>query len=233
MAENDRALFESAVATLRADVTAAAAMVTYDGQVRTQYQGRITAYVEELRGRVRAGELTWRQAAADAQQMRNSTMELLRGRSTPVGRSIAEFLKREGRTMNELVARYTIRLFGGNANFNRLSPAQQNQVYAEIVAAAARSNPRVDLWVRRASRAGRGLLVLSLALSTYAIATSPDPAATARREGAVLGAGIAGGVAGGALAGLACGPGAPVCVAIGAFVGGTAVALGVDLMWGS
>jgi hypothetical protein len=33
------------------------------------------------------------------------------------------------------------------------------------------------------------------------------------------------------LAGLACGPGAPVCVTIGAFVGGAAAAFGVDLFW--
>lgn len=34
---------------------------------------------------------------------------------------------------------------------------------------------------------------------------------------------------GGAAAGLACGPGAPVCVGVGALVGGIAFAVGVDL----
>lgn len=47
------------------------------------------------------------------------------------------------------------------------------------------------------------------------------------KEVAVTGAGIAGG----ALAGLACGPGAPVCVAIGAFVGGALAAFGTDYFW--
>jgi len=48
---------------------------------------------------------------------------------------------------------------------------------------------------------------------------------------AVTGAGIAGGIAGGALAGLACGPGAPVCVTVGVFVGGALAAFGVDFFW--
>jgi len=37
------------------------------------------------------------------------------------------------------------------------------------------------------------------------------------------------GAAGGAAAGLICGPGAPACVTVGAFVGGTLGALGMDL----
>ena len=83
----------------------------------------------------------------------------------------------------------------------------------------------------RLSRAGRGLLVLSVAISVYSIATSDDPVRATGRELAVTGAGIGGGIAGGALAGLACGPGAPVCVTIGAFVGGALAAFGVDLFW--
>lgn len=68
-------------------------------------------------------------------------------------------------------------------------------------------------------------------MSVYAIATAEDRASAARRELAVTGAGFGGGIAGGALAGLGCGPGAPVCVTIGAFVGGAVAALGVDFMW--
>lgn len=41
-------------------------------------------------------------------------------------------------------------------------------------------------------------------------------------------AGIEGGWAGGALAGLMCGPGAPVCVLIGVFVGGAIAAYVAD-----
>lgn len=50
------------------------------------------------------------------------------------------------------------------------------------------------------------------------------------KEIVITGAGI-GGIAGGALAGLACGPGAPVCVTVGAFVGGALAAFGVSITW--
>jgi hypothetical protein len=85
--------------------------------------------------------------------------------------------------------------------------------------------------MRRLSRAGRGLLVVSVGLSAYEIATADDKLKVAGRELTVTGAGIGGGIAGGALAGLACGPGAPVCVTVGAFVGGAVAAFGVDLFW--
>ena len=75
------------------------------------------------------------------------------------------------------------------------------------------------------------MIVVSLALSAYNIAVAEDKVDASKREVAITGAGVAGGIAGGALAGLACGPGAPVCVTVGAFVGGALAALGVDWMW--
>ena len=77
----------------------------------------------------------------------------------------------------------------------------------------------------RWSRAGRGLVALSIAVAVYNIATADDPMRQTGREVAVTGGGLAGGATGGALAGLACGPGAPVCVTIGVFVGGPGVFL--------
>ncbi|HDM8235679.1 TPA: IS3 family transposase [Vibrio campbellii] len=54
---------------------------------------------------------------------------------------------------------------------------------------------------------------------------------TAGREALVAGAGIGGGIAGGAIAGLACGPGAPACVSVEAFIGGTLAAFGMSIAW--
>ena len=224
---DDRQAFDEAVRALRADVTAAAAMLTWDGAVRAEYQRAIAEVEAELNGEVRSGRLTWRGAAEKAVELRNDTMELMRLRSTPPGRALAEAMKSQGRTLNELIARRTMELFPGKA-FKALTQAEQDEVFAAIVASAGRARPRINVLMLRASRAGRGLLVLSLAISVYNIATAEDHWAAAGHEAAVTGAGIAGGVAGGALAGLACGPGAPVCVTIGAFVGGAAAAFGVD-----
>lgn len=134
----------------------------------------------------------------------------------------------EGPSLNALIARKTIQLFGKDANFHTLSAAQQNSVYAAIVDSAGKSNPRVSSAFTRLGRAGRGLLFLSVGLSVYNVATADDKLEAAGHELAVTGGGIAGGVAGGAVAGLACGPGAPVCVTVGAFVGGALAAFGID-----
>ena len=100
-----------------------------------------------------------------------------------------------------------------------------------IVERAGQPRQTVSALAKHASRLGGSLLMLSLAVSVYNVATAEDRLQSAGREAAALGAGIGGGVAGGMLAGIACGPGAPVCVTIGAFVGGAAAALGVDLVW--
>ncbi|TWI44341.1 hypothetical protein IP92_04286 [Pseudoduganella flava] len=79
--------------------------------------------------------------------------------------------------------------------------------------------------------AGRGLIVVAVALSVYNVATATNKGTAFKKELAANGAGIAGGVAGGAVAGLACGPGAPVCVTVGAFVGGVLAAFGSTYLW--
>jgi hypothetical protein len=223
----DRQAFDDAVRAMRADLTAAAAMATADGQIRLQYERTTSALAAELEGEVRVGRLTWRQASDEAWLARNDAMELMRMRSSPIGRSLAEQLKPQGRTFNELVARKTVELHPNKA-FDALSKAEQDEVFAAIVAAAGRANPRVSAMMRGVSRCGRALLVLSLAISIYNIATAEDHWAAARREAVVTGAGVAGAMAGGALAGLACGPGAPVCVTVGAFACGALAAFGVD-----
>lgn len=80
--------------------------------------------------------------------------------------------------------------------------------------------------MKQLSRAGNGLIVLSLAISVYEIYNAEDRIVETGRQAAITGAGIAGGWAAGALAGLACGPGVPVCVVIGGFVGAALAAWG-------
>ncbi|MCM7169101.1 MULTISPECIES: hypothetical protein [Enterobacter] len=58
-----------------------------------------------------------------------------------------------------------------------------------------------------------------------------DKVSESGRQIAINGAGIAGAAAGGAMAGLMCGPGAPVCVLIGGFVGGALAAWEMGRLW--
>lgn len=228
---DDRRLFDSARQALEAEIANIGAHGAVDGATRLAYARQVRAAADELAAQAAAGRIGWRQAAEQARGLRDAVMALMRGRSTPVGRAFAESIKRQSPTLNELIAKYTLKLHGAGADFNALSAAQREAVYAEVVAAAGRANPGVTRLMRGASRAGRGLLVLSLAISVYQVATAEDKVAAAKQEAAVTGAGIAGGIAGGALAGLACGPGAPVCVTLGAFAGGALAAFGVDLLW--
>lgn len=231
LSNNDRSLFENAIQSLEAEIANIGTHLTLDSAARRAYSKQIKAMSDELRTQASSGRITWSQAAEQAQETRDIVMRLIRGRSTPVGRAMAEHLKSEGRTLNELIARKVQQLYGKNASFTSLSQAKQDGVYAEIVKSAGKSNPRVTATMRSLSRAGRGLIVISIALSVYTVVNAEDKLAAAGREVAVTGAGIGGGIAGGALAGLACGPGAPVCVTVGAFVGGALAAFGVDLMW--
>lgn len=227
----DQQRFAAAEDALQGEVNALTLTALHDAGVRRQYQQAIRQAVDAIKARAARREITWVQAAEEVNRLRNTTMEWMRGRSSPIGRALAEYLKPKGLTLNELIARRATQLFGEGIDFNRLKPSEKNRVYAEIVEGAARSRPSVDNALRKVARYGRGLMVLSIAISVYEVATAEDPARQAGRELATTGAGIAGGVAGGALAGLACGPGAPVCVTVGAFVGGTLAALGVSLAW--
>lgn len=181
----------------------------------------------EMKVKVANGSITWKQAAAEAQQVRNIIMESTRRRSTPVGRAMSESLKKTGKTLPELIGKYTNDLYG-NVNFQTLTIQQQNNVYKAIVESSGRSRPAVNAKMRNFSRAGKGLIIFSLAISTYNILTAEDKTSAIKREAVVTGSGVMGGIVGGGAAGLVCGPAAPVCVTIGAFVGGTLAAFGVD-----
>ena len=230
-AAQDQSDFAQAMRVLEAEIYNIGTHLAWDGQVRQLYALEIKNMSRNLEGQVRSGTITWQQAAIQAQEVRNTIMETLRTRSTPVARATAETIKQQGKTLNSLIAQKTQTLYGNNTLFNQLSTQQKNHVYQQVVLSAGTSNPKVTTLMRQASYAGRGLLFLSLGVSVYNVATADDKWNAAGREVAVTGAGIAGGIGGGAVAGLACGPGAPVCVTIGALLGGALAAFGMNSLW--
>ena len=130
-------------------------------------------------------------------------------------------------SFEKLLERYATRLF--RLPFSELSAAQQDQVFQEIIRASGRPNPRFTALARNLGRVGKGLFVVSIAFATYQIVESDRRGREFVRQGVGIGAGIGGSIAGGALAGLACGPGAPICMGVGALVGGVAFAIGIDV----
>ncbi|MYN30043.1 hypothetical protein [Duganella levis] len=231
MQQSDEEVFENAVKSLEATAASAGMHLEIDSTARRIYAREIKAMSDNLRSDVARGKLTWVQAAQQAQTTRNIIMQLSRSNTTPVGRAYAQRTKLEGRGLNALVAEKTVKLFGKSALFDRLTSSQQNRVFAEIVASAGRSQPVVTRNVARLSYLGRSVILLSVALSIYNVLTARDKSTAIKREVATTAAGIGGSIAAGALAGLACGPGAPVCVTIGAFVGGALAAFGAGFIW--
>lgn len=223
--------FENAIKSLEATAASAGLHLEIDSTARRIYAREIKAMSDSLREEVARGKLTWTQAAKQAQSTRNLVMQLARSHTTPVARAFAERTKAEGRGLNALVAEKTMKLFGKAAVFAELNPSRQNRVFAEVVASAGRSRSTITNAVRRLSYLGRSVILLSLALSTYNVLTARNKSNALKRELITTTAGIGGSVAAGALAGLACGPGAPVCVTIGAFVGGALAAFGAGFIW--
>lgn len=227
----DRATFDKAMKALESQVANVGAHITIDSTARLAYAQEIRVMSKGLEAEALPGRISWNEAAKQAQETRNAIMEIFRRRSTPVGRAMAQSIKIKGYSLNELVARHTMLNFGEKAIFDSLSSSSKDVVYASITRSAGNSRASVTALLSRLSYAGRGLIVISLAISAYTIATSTDKVYATGKELASVSAGIAGGAAGGALAGLACGPGAPLCVTIGAFVGGTLAAFGISFVW--
>ena len=227
----DQIAFENAGKALEAQIANAGVYMTIDSNTRLAYASELKKMADQLRHDATSGKITWANAAKQAQETRNLIMEISRMRSTPIGRAVAQKIKPSGILLNDLVALHTQRLHGENAAFSSLSASQKNKVYSAVIMSAGKSNAGVSNAMSRLSYAGRGLLFLSLSVSVYNITTSQDKGTTAVKELTVTGAGIGGGIAGGALAGLACGPASPVCVTLGAFVGGAMSAFGMGFVW--
>lgn len=227
----EREAFEQAIKLLESQTANIGSHLTIDSATRIAYSKEIKTMSNTLRDRAASGKITWSDAARQANETRNLILEVFRARSTAVGRAMAQKLKLRGTSLNHLVASHTAMVHGAQVDFSRLTQSKKNAVYASIVASAGRSNPKVSTAMARLSFAGRGLLVMSVGISAYNVAMSNNKLATASQELVSTSASIGGGFAGGALAGLACGPAAPVCVTIGAFVGGAVAAFGVRLFW--
>ena len=225
------AQFENEIRLLQGALTTAGSFAANDAHVRNIYNQRVAAVATELRNSARNGSISWKHAAEQASMLRNTVMDALRARTSPIGRASAQAMKAQGKSINTLIAEKTANLFGARADFNRLSLAQKNQVYAAVVESAGKANSTVNANMARIGAAGRGLIFLSIAISVYNVAVADDQVGAAGKEVVVTGASVAGGIAGGALAGLACGPGAPVCVTVGAFVGGALAAFGISALW--
>ncbi len=199
---------------------------TNDVYVRQEYMRKTRESAENLRAAYKNGDISSRDAARVANQMRNEIMEFARSNSSDLGRAKAKALKAKGLDLDKLVERYSERRF--SRPFNTLTESEQGKVYLDIVDSSGRSNPTVNVRVRRLGMAAKSLWVLTAVLATYNIATAENKTKQAGREVTNIGGGVGGGAAGGAVAGIWFGP---VGVVIGVVVGGALGAVMADQVY--
>jgi len=200
-----------------------------DGNARVKYLDSARKLSSEILREVESGRISAHEGANRAKELRNILMEEIRRKSSDFGRSVAQNTKQVGLSLLELQEKYAQKIF--SRTFSQLSEAERGQVWREIVFASGRPNPKFNLLARRMKVAGRAFLMLTIAISVYNITAAEDKTKAVAEEGAVISGGFVGSVAGGAAAGLACGPGAPLCVGIGIFLGGFMFAAGADYMF--
>lgn len=147
--KNDQQLFENAIRALEVEIANIGTHLTIDASAR-----QIRAMSNELRMMAQTGRITWVQAAEQASEARNLIMDVIRTRSTPIGLSIAQKMKQQGKTLNEIVAIKSQKLYGASVSFDNLTAQQQNKVYLEIVNSAGKSRPEVTSAMKKLSHAG-------------------------------------------------------------------------------
>lgn len=221
----DRVL-QDALDSLRSEIGNFSQRFIQDAGVRADYVAQAEGVPQEILAKVQSGELTAAEGAEQAHSMRNALLDSARLKNSDIGRAVSEAEKASGLTMEQLLAKYANRLF--NKEFSALTVSEQDAVFFQVIRAAGRPNPRFTALASNLGKAGKGLVVLSLAFAVYSIAESERPGREAVRQTVDTGVSFLGSLAGGAVAGLACGPGAPICVAVGAFAGGLVFALGSD-----
>lgn len=226
MAQSIPPELEKAIQLLEAEAANFAYTFIKDSKVRFNYMKQSKASSESIKAAYRAGKVSAAEGASRANNLRNVILDTSRMRSTALGKAVAEKMKKNGRTLEELLEYYAKKKF--SQPFSKLSGTQQNKVYLEVIEAAGRSRPTANAAALKMSKVGKGFVVLTIGIAAYNIYTAEDKVKATVKEGATIGGGVAGGALGGAAAGLICGPGAPICSGVGIFVGGALGALGVD-----
>ncbi len=227
----DQAGLRSAIVGFESSAFNFGARFIPDSMMRADYNLKARNLSTEIINQVKTGKLSASEGARRASEMRNLLMDATRGKTSEIARAYAFREKAIGKSLIELEHRYADRLF--SKPFTSLGAGQKGLVWNEVVFAAGRPRIKANQLATLFGVAGRSFIAITITISVYNIVTADDAAKATAQESAVLGGGLLGSVAGGAAAGLACGPGAPVCVSIGVFVGGVMFAVGAQLTFDS
>lgn len=197
-----------------------------DSRIRRAYMEKTRTYALSLKDALATQEISPREAAQMAHEMRNEIMEWARSKTSDYGLARARAMKKTGRTWESILDQYANRAY--KKTFSQLTAGEKDEVFLAIVNSSAKPNAKVSAKVARAGHAGRILWFISLGVAAYNIASAEDKARATGREAASIGGGFAGGAATGAVVGVWAGP---LGVAIGVAVGGCIGAIMADQVY--
>ena len=191
---------------------------TQDNRTREAYKSTVREFSQAIRNSVRSGEKSAESAAHYAAQVRNKVMAAAREETSLLGKSIAEFLKEEAKSIEELLEHYSSKMHG--KRFSSLMAHERHGVHLEIIEASGRTRSAVDKWAPKASQLGKGIIAFSLAHSAANVLRSRHQADTLAEEISTLVGGFGGAELGALAARRLTGPAAPVFIIAGMFLGG-------------
>ncbi|MDB2686765.1 DNA/RNA non-specific endonuclease [Mariniblastus sp.] len=200
-----------------------------DQKIRELYLKKIAQASQDIQVAVIKGKFTAQEGAKIASAVRNKILAASRLKLSDLGVSYSEFQKSKGTSFEKLQVKYSKRKF--YRQFGELTKSQKDEVFLDVIEGAGKDSAKDTKFIRRLGKIGRVLSVISYGVAIYNITSAEDKLTAAAKEGTSFLGGTGGGAAGGASAGFICGPGAPICVALGVFIGGALGTLGVDLAW--
>ncbi len=225
MSENIDKHLEQELADLQTSSVAFAQRFINDSKLRQHYIQSTKDFSDELIEKVKRNQMSPEVAAKQAHSMRNTIMNAMRGKTSDFGLALVRFLKKEGKTLQELERKYSHELF--KKDMTALNNAQRGDIWRKIIAKSGEPQLRVSNSAKWMGRMGRGLFFLTAAIAIFHIAKAENKVRATANELTALGGGFAGSAALGT-AGLVCGPAALFCVPLGIFIGGVAGAFGAD-----
>jgi hypothetical protein len=198
-----------------------------DGPVRSDYIKQIAQMSQTILLNVKSGRITAADGATIANGLRNDILDASRVKSTDIGRAFAEALKKEGKTLPQLLETYAGRRF--NSPFANLTSAQKEKVYLDVIKAAGRDSKFATRCAKIAGPAGRYIALLSFASAVYSVATAEDKLKESGKQILTMSASFLASV--GAGAGLAALGAPPLAIGAGVLFAGAGVAYGIELTY--
>lgn len=221
--------------------------LAHDGALRQAYLKQIKQMSDQYLRDVDQGKISVEQAAKEAHALRNTILEAIRQKNSPIALAFSQKEKAVGKTMEQVTEYYAFKLkdpdkfeqlkkqsksvldryiqtslSSASPYFEGLTPEEKNKVFYSIIKGSGSSHEWFDQAAKVMKPAGRVIVFVSLAYAGYEIYEADNKEKEIIRQGAGIGGGIAGGAAGGAAAGTICGPGSPICSTVGMIIGGIA-----------